>query len=189
MRVNPRAAFRFSEIAGSARRSAAPKALRVDDAPSFSAETIDDAGHYIVPPRDVLRRMGYAQLSALPGFVVGRKGVGQVRFLAPVDVTKVPLDATLFTRVVRIEPRCVTLYPEDAEGAQTTPAVGSGLNVPAEIRLEGCWPASLATREPIREMDDPHVADHVAGLRAREGATFVDYFADTGTWVFRVDHF
>jgi nuclear pore complex protein Nup98-Nup96 len=194
-RVNPRSSFRLAEQPPVSRRLAAiqpsAKALVVGEsvkegAPPILAEPQDDAGHYMVPPRESLRRMGFAQLSALPNFVVGRTGFGQIRFLAPVDLTKVALDDSFFGRVVVFERSRVTVYPE---GGVETPPQGAGLNVRAEIRVDRCWPVTKADREPIRDISHPRVVELIERLKAVPDTEFRDYFPDTGTWIFRVKHF
>ena len=67
----------------------------------------------------------YAQLSAVQNFTIGERGVGQVRFLQPVDLTKVSLN-DIFDRIVVFEPRLITLYPDDEFAEGEKPPIGSG---------------------------------------------------------------
>ncbi len=143
----------------------------------------------MIPNESTLRKLSYAQLSAVHNFTIGERGVGQVRFLQPIDLTKVPL-SDIFERIVVFEPRLITLYPDDQFGEEEEkPAVGSGLNVPAEIRLERCWPLCKSDRSPIKDMGDPRLQAHIDRLKAMPDTHFVDYLPETGTWIFRVEHF
>lgn len=141
----------------------------------------------MIPSESTLRRLSYAQLAAVNNFTVGERGTGQVRFLQPVDLTKLVL-GDIFERIVIFEPRLITLYPDDEWAEGEKPPVGSGLNVPAEVRLERCWCTNKADRQPIKDMGDPRLQAHIERLKAMPGAHFVDYLPETGTWVFRVDH-
>lgn len=142
---------------------------------------------YMIPSESTLRRLPYAQLAAVHNFTVGERGVGQVRFLQPVDLTKIAL-SDIFERIVIFEPRLITLYPDDEWAEGEKPPIGSGLNVPAEVRLERCWCTNKADRQPIKDMGDPRLQAHIERLKAMPGAHFVDYLPETGTWIFRVDH-
>ena len=177
-------------------------------------------GLWIQPSRAALARMSYSQQCSVANFTIGKKGVGQVRFLRPIDMTAVDLED--LPQMVIFEPRQVTIYPEDRyisldeefEKEKTEknslsddriektkvlrgspvlvkPPPGQGLNQPAEIRLEGCWPISKATREPIRDvnMGSERMRHHVARLKAVPDTKFQDFLPETGTWVFTVEHF
>ncbi|PJF17443.1 hypothetical protein PSACC_02758 [Paramicrosporidium saccamoebae] len=149
----------------------------------------DTFGEKFLIPNDVtLRKLPYAQLCSVQNFTIGQRGIGQVRFLQPVDLTKIAL-SDIFDRIVVFEPRLVTLYPDDEFPEDEKPAVGTGLNVAAEVRLERCWCVSKADRQPIRDMGDPRLQTHIDRLKSMPDTQFVDYLPDSGTWVFRVDHF
>jgi len=57
------------------------------------------------------------------------------------------------------------------------PPRGTGLNKPAIISLHNCWPAGEETQT------------FVAALQGVKNTTFLDYCHQTGTWIFRVEHF
>ena len=145
---------------------------------------------FMIPDEATLRKMPYAKLSAVSNFTVGARGIGQVRFLEPVDLTKLNTE-DIFGRIVRFESCLVSVYPEEEfpEGEGGKPDVGSGLNLPAEIRLERCWAPSKASREPIKDMNDARLKAHIERLRSTEETTFIDYYPETGTWIFQVEHF
>ena len=122
---------------------------------------------------------------SVPNFVVGRKGYGQVRFLAPVDLSQVRSIPDIPGTVVVFDRKICTVYPDEA----TKPPVGKGLNVPAVITLEKCWPVSKETRRPILDVENPRFVAHVERLKRQAETEFIDYIADTGSWIFKVRHF
>ena len=69
------------------------------------------------------------------------------------------------------------------------PPVGSGLNKPATIKLHGCFPLDKATKEPITDANHSAVRRKIERLRNMPETRFIDYLPETGTWVFRVEHF
>lgn len=151
-------------------------------------EGIEYGQKYMIPSEATLRKLPYAQLCCVRNFTVGEKGIGQVRFLHPVDLTKVAI-GDIFDRIVVFEPRLVTLYPDDEFDEEEKPPAGTGLNVPAEVRLERCWCLGKADRQPIKDMGDARLQTHIERLKSMEDTQFIDYLPETGTWIFRVDHF
>lgn len=148
----------------------------------------DDNEKYMIPNETTLRKLPYAQLSTVHNFTVGERGVGQVRFLQPVDLTKITL-SDIFDRIVVFEPRLITLYPDDEYTEEEKPPIGSGLNLPAEIRLERCWCVNKSDRTPIKDMGDSRLQAHIERLKSIPDTHFIDYLPETGTWIFKVDHF
>lgn len=134
-----------------------------------------------------LKALGYDELSAFKGLVVGRVGYGQVEFLEPVDLTGLSKLGALLGDVVHFEDQECSVY-YDADDADKPPP-GSGLNVRARITLERCWPVNKATREPIMEKDHPSVQRQLKRLRNMKGTNFEDFDMETGKWTFKVDHF
>ncbi|KAJ8671282.1 hypothetical protein QAD02_002541 [Eretmocerus hayati] len=82
----------------------------------------------------------------------------------------------------------VVIYPDDA----MKPPVGQGLNRRAQVTLDRVWPFDKTSHEPIT---DPHrltEIDYEGKLRrvsAKNGTRFLEYRPETGSWVFKVDHF
>lgn len=166
--------------------------------PSASACTIEPSGKseakqqdklqhgdfFTSPLESVLRKYSEQQLKSVNGFVVGQRGVGQIKFLKPVDLTDIQLD-NLFTDYINFAPNQVIVYPDVTRKVPP----GSGLNQPAEIVLERCWPVSRSTRLPITDPTNERFKQHINRLKTLEGTEFVDFINETGTWIFRVDHF
>jgi len=133
-------------------------------------------------------------LAAVEGFVLGARGQGHIRFLAPVDLRGAPaLDA-----VVRFERRAVAVY---AAEQSPPPPPGQGLNVPAEVTLLNVFPSNRRSMSAGGSGSDgegtPEGAEATAKkaerflsrLQAAAGTRFVAYDATTGTWRFRLEHF
>ncbi|GAA6027208.1 hypothetical protein JCM8097_002485 [Rhodosporidiobolus ruineniae] len=141
--------------------------------------------YYTVPSLDTLQRLPAAKLRAVPDLVVGRVGYGQVAFSEPVDLTTLDSVEDLLGNVVQLEDRNAVVYGED----WPAPPPGEGLNVPATITLEGCWPVDKATRKPIRDAAHPRVQQHAKRLRQLDQTAFISYEAESGEWVFAVEGF
>ncbi|GAA6048227.1 hypothetical protein JCM3770_006491 [Rhodotorula araucariae] len=146
-----------------------------------------EGDYYTVPSIETLQKLPAAKLRSVPDLVVGRVGYGEVRFMRPVDLTTLPSVDELLGGLVRLEDRNATVYPDGEEA--TKPPPGEGLNVPATITLEKCFPLDKATRQPITDKEHPRIAQHIKRLRNLEGTEFVDFDAETGTWTFEVPEF
>lgn len=77
-------------------------------------------------------------------------------------------------KVVRFQKGVCEVYPDGG------PPAGEGINVPAVVRLHGCWPTAI---------DEEDVDAYVLNLRSRPETEFIGYELSTGTWTFRVNHF
>jgi nuclear pore complex protein Nup98-Nup96 len=121
------------------------------------------------------------QLASVSSFTIGCHDVGAVAYLSPVDLRG---EGDLCHTVV-FDQKGVEVYPDP----EHKPAVGQGLNQPARIRLERCYPRDRTTGNPIVDAADPRVQRKVEKLRAMPETTFRSYDAATGTWEFEVKHF
>lgn len=142
--------------------------------------------YFTKPSLEVLQKLPAESLQAVSNLIVGRVGYGQVEFQAPVDLTTIGSVEDLLGGIVVLQDRNCTVYPPDYEGK---PDAGYGLNVAATITLERCWPLDKATREPIRDPAHPRLVQHIKRLRKLEDTSFVDFDAEEGRWVFRVEGF
>ncbi|GAA5943757.1 uncharacterized protein JCM15063_005828 [Sporobolomyces koalae] len=143
--------------------------------------------YFTIPSLETLRNFPASKLRSVPDLVVGRTGFGQVAFSQPVDLTTLDTVEDLLGGIVRLEDRNATVYPEEYEDMK--PPAGEGLNVPATITLENCFPLDKSTRKPIKDADHPRVQQHVKRLRNLDGTEFVDFEAETGKWTFDVQEF
>lgn len=140
---------------------------------------------FMFPSEVSLHKMSPAERSCVRNFVIGQKGVGQIRFLTAVDLSDVDPDC-IFGGMVQFTDGEAVLYPD---ASIPKPPPGKGLNVPAEVRLERVWTFNRGSREPIIDAASEKVQMFVEKLKATPGTNFVDYDAGTGTWIFTVDHF
>ncbi|KXZ47639.1 hypothetical protein GPECTOR_34g798 [Gonium pectorale] len=141
-------------------------------------------GYSFSPNVDELRLLhsqSPANLAAVSNFTVSRAGVGQVRWVVPVDVRGLALQD-----IVQISYGEVLCYPNPA----TKPAQGSGLNKPAEITLYGVYRKDKETGAPIKEGARGQGYEKLLRqMCGRMGAKFVSYKLDGGVWKFEVEHF
>lgn len=143
----------------------------------------EDGAYWTIPTMSTL--LSSRDLRAVSNFVVGRKGYGQVRFSKPVDLSQVRSIQDVPGTIVVFELKICTVYPDET----LKPPVGKGLNVPATITLEKCWPLSKETRQPILDVENPRFIAHVERLKRQADTEFIDYIADSGSWIFKVKHF
>lgn len=138
--------------------------------------------YFTIPSIDSLKKMPANSLRAVTDLIVGRVGYGQVAFQEPVDLTTLQSVEDLLGGIVVFEDRNCTVYPDDMD---TKPRPGQGLNVPATITLERCWPLDKATRQPIKE--GTKLEKHVKRLRSLPDTSFISY--EDGEWCFGVEEF
>lgn len=80
------------------------------------------------------------------------------------------------------------MYPDDSK----KPPEGEGLNRRAEITLDRVWPVDKSTGEYITDPERLAIMryeERLARAAHRLQAKFIEYRPDTGSWVFRVNHF
>ncbi|KAJ1931123.1 hypothetical protein EC988_009890, partial [Linderina pennispora] len=103
--------------------------------------------------------------------------------MEPVDLTSVGSLGSIAGGVVLFDDRVCTVYPDETN----KPPRGQGLNVPAIISLDDCWPSDRSTGKLITKVDDVRVRKHIRRLKKAEDTEFISFI--DGTWVFRVEHF
>lgn len=114
-------------------------------------------------------------------FVVGRRGFGSIKFLGETDVRRLDLES-----IVQFNHREVIVYKDESK----KPAIGQGLNKPAEVTLLNVKCIYKKTGQQF--IEGPKVEKYKEMLikKAEEqGAEFVSYDAVKGEWKFRVKHF
>ncbi|AGO13098.1 AaceriAFL059Cp [[Ashbya] aceris (nom. inval.)] len=146
-------------------------------------------GYWCSPSIEQLQRLTPQQLSAIPNFVIGRKGYGSISFDLDVDLTAFSDDFrhALFGNVIMFnENKTVEVYPDDS----LKPPIGLGLNVPATITLERIYPIDKKTNQPITENSDlAKVQYFVKRLKSMRDMEFISYNPYGGIWTFKVKHF
>eukprot|EP00536_Pseudo-nitzschia_multiseries_P003763 jgi/Psemu1/64310/estExt_Genemark1.C_590048 len=139
------------------------------------APTLSKNGYSCNPSISSLQEMEPADLAAVTNFSVARTGVGKVEWEGAVDVRGANLD-----RIVVIESKSVSIYTDEEEEGRK-PEVGTKLNRPAILTLEGVFPP------------DPSDADKFVKKVTRQtvkmGAELISYDPSTGEWILRVKHF
>ena len=137
---------------------------------------------YTFPPLKTLKTMDRREIK---NFVIGQKGVGEVRFLVPVDLSEIDPEL-LFGHYIEFCEGEAVLYPDPSI---PKPEPGCGLNLPAQVRLERIWTMSKGSRDPIVDPQSEKVVHFIQKLKEAEGTNFISYDPSTGAWTFTVDNF
>lgn len=140
-------------------------------------------GYYTIPPMDELALLIENGQCIVENFTVGRYNYGNVFFPESFDVAGLNLD-----EIVHIRHKEVVIYPDD----DAKPPVGEGLNRPAQVTLDRVWPIDKTTRIPIIDAERlarMHYEDTLRRACAKNTTRFKEYRPQTGSWVFKVDHF
>lgn len=163
----------------------APSTVVTDKTQEVNVASLEKGEYWTKPSIAELSKMPFPDLQNLKHFMCGRVGYGEIKFLQPVDLTACHSIHNIAGKIITFEDRECTVYPVESE----KPARGAGLNVPAEIKLYGCWPVDKATREPIRDEKHPKFAAHLRKLKSIPETHFISYEPVRGEWVFEVQHF
>ncbi|XP_033343033.1 nuclear pore complex protein Nup98-96 isoform X1 [Megalopta genalis] len=151
--------------------------------PNAAKVILKRAGYYTIPPLDKLEDYVRGETCVVPNFTVGREGYGNVYFPDSFDIYGLNLD-----EIVHFRHKEVIIYPDD----EKKPPVGQGLNRKAQVTLDRVWPHDKSLHKPIT---DPHrlaAMDYEEKLRrvsAKHDTRFLEYRPETGSWVFKVEHF
>ncbi|KAH3666446.1 hypothetical protein OGAPHI_003442 [Ogataea philodendri] len=143
-------------------------------------------GYWSTPTISELANMSATELTHVENFTVGCKGLGQISFAYAVDLSAFhdKLEQLLGVYIV-FRPRIVQVYPDGVD----KPSPGNGMNVPAVVSVENCFPYDKATKSRITDPSAPEVPAHISRLKANLGMQFISYYPLTGTYTFRVEHF
>ena len=157
--------------------------LRSGGIAKLAQVTLRRVGYYTIPPLDKLDDYVCGKACIVPNFTVGRKGYGNVYFPDSFDVYGLNLDD-----IVHFRHKEVIIYPDDDK----KPPVGQGLNRRAQVTLDRVWPQDKSRHEPITDPHRLQEMNYEGKLRrvsAKYDTRFLEYRAETGSWVFKVDHF
>lgn len=158
--------------------------IATENEPHPTGITLKRSGYYTIPSIDDL--LGYLSEDGsciVPNFTIGRKGYGCVYFDEPMDVAGLNLD-----ELVHFRHKEVVIYPDD----ENKPPIGSELNRKAQITLDQVWPHDKTLHEPIKDRERLDAMDYEAKLRSvcdKHDTKFLEFRPETGSWVFKVDHF
>uniref|UniRef100_UPI0037E718FF nuclear pore complex protein Nup98-Nup96 isoform X2 n=1 Tax=Semicossyphus pulcher TaxID=241346 RepID=UPI0037E718FF len=145
---------------------------------------LNRVGYYTIPSMEDLAEMVDENGECMvENFTVGRKGYGSIFFPGEVNVTGLNLD-----EIVHFRRKEVIVYPDD----KNKPPEGEGLNRRAEVTLDGVWPNDKTTCMQIRSperLTDMNYEGRLEKASRKQGARFLEYRPETGSWVFEVTHF
>nr|CAD7395541.1 unnamed protein product [Timema cristinae] len=153
--------------------------------PHATGIVLHRVGYYTIPSLDDLTSLINDDASCVveQGFTIGREGYGNVYWPGTFNVAGLNLD-----EIVHFRHKEVVVYPDD----EKKPPLGEGLNRKAQVTLDRVWPMDKARREPITDPERLIQMNYEGKLRkvcAKLGTRFLDYRPQTGSWVFKVDHF
>lgn len=140
---------------------------------------------YTFPPIKILKTLSVQERKEIKNFVIGQKGIGEIRFLVPVDLSEIDVES-IFGHLIEFCEGEAVLYPDPSI---PKPEPGQGLNLPAQVRLERIWTMSKGSRDPIVDPENEKVILFTQKLKETEGTNLISYNPSTGTWTFTVDHF
>uniref|UniRef100_A0A8C5F3U9 Nuclear pore complex protein Nup98-Nup96 n=1 Tax=Gadus morhua TaxID=8049 RepID=A0A8C5F3U9_GADMO len=150
----------------------------------WSSIVLSRVGYYTIPSMDELAEMvDNNGQCVVENFTIGRKGYGSVFFCGVVNATGLNLD-----EIVHFRRKEVIVYPDD----KNKPAQGEGLNRRAEVTLDGVWPNDKTTCTQIKSperLGDMNYEGRLESASRKQGARFLEYRPETGSWVFEVVHF
>jgi nuclear pore complex protein Nup98-Nup96 len=155
-----------------------PDALAVVTVSTSALPKLSKEGYICSPSIETMESLDPGDLAALPNFSVSRPGVGKVEWEGAVDVRGANLD-----KVVVIEPKSVSVYTEEEE-LGTKPRVGTKLNRPAVLTLEGVFPPDGAGSDGVEKF-----TRKVAKTTKKMDAELISYDPVGGEWKLKVKHF
>ncbi|GBP41819.1 Nuclear pore complex protein Nup98-Nup96 [Eumeta japonica] len=141
-------------------------------------------GYYTIPSLDdMINYIKPDGRCVVPSLTIGRKNYGSVHYDCAIDVTGLDLD-----HLVHFLNKEVIVYPDDSN----KPPVGHELNRRAIVTLDRVWPRDKTEKRPITEPDRLFTIDYEGKLKRvceKHDTKFIEYRPETGSWVFRVEHF
>uniref|UniRef100_A0A1B6CZW3 Nuclear pore complex protein Nup98-Nup96 n=2 Tax=Clastoptera arizonana TaxID=38151 RepID=A0A1B6CZW3_9HEMI len=145
---------------------------------------LNRVGYYTIPPLEELAKLVDSNGQCIvENFTIGRHNYGNIFYPVRFDVAGLNLD-----EIVHIRSKEVVVYPDD----ENKPPVGEGLNRPAQVTLDGVWPADKHSRQLISDPNRLEELNYENTLRRasiKNNTRFKEYRPQTGSWVFKVDHF
>ncbi|KAL4457257.1 hypothetical protein ABPG75_012122 [Micractinium tetrahymenae] len=168
---------------GAAARPAKPSRPVNKNAPTLTLPEF-----FTVPSIRQLARASDEQLKAVHRFVIGRKDLGEVAFLYPVDLRGLDLD-----QLISIERGSIDLYPAPAgsntngdkavaAAARKLPPPGRGLNQPALLTFR-----RMAVKKPDDQKLVAAFKKRLQEASERMGGVFVHYDSKEAVWMMKLD--
>ncbi|RLN60356.1 hypothetical protein BBJ28_00021164 [Nothophytophthora sp. Chile5] len=153
------------------------KANAEEAAPSQSCPTLLNDEYFTVPSIRELELLSEQELASVEGFVIGRRGCGEIAFVGATDVRGLKLDD-----LVAFSPGEIVVYPND----DAKPVVGCALNKSAVVQLRGLSFEQHETREHFLARLEKHTKALGAEFLGYDNG---DHDENVGVWKFRVEHF
>ncbi|XP_072517838.1 nuclear pore complex protein Nup98-Nup96 [Salminus brasiliensis] len=158
--------------------------LEAQKPPHPAGIVLSRVGYYTIPSmEDLAKMLNENGECTVENFTVGRKGYGSAFFPGEVNLTNMNLD-----EIVHFRRKEVIIYPDDKD----KPPEGEGLNRRAEVTLDGVWPNDKTTCTQIKSperLTEMNYEGRLENASRRQGARFLEYRPETGSWVFEVAHF
>lgn len=143
----------------------------------------DEDGYWTSPSLHTLKQMTPSELRSIKDFKVGRRHYGEISFTNPVDLSSfVNLDDIAGNLVTFLSKSCL-VYPDET----LKPQKGEGLNIPARVTLESCYPVNKKDKLPILDPKSEYVKLHIDKLKKIPDMKFNLYDPATGSWTFSVE--
>uniref|UniRef100_A0A6I8SCP2 Nuclear pore complex protein Nup98-Nup96 n=1 Tax=Xenopus tropicalis TaxID=8364 RepID=A0A6I8SCP2_XENTR len=156
----------------------------LDASPHPAGIILTRDSYYTIPSMEELARSVDENGECIVnGFTIGREGFGSIYFEGIVNLTNLDLDS-----IVHIRRKEVIVYVDD----QNKPPLGEGLNRPAQVTLDEVWPIDKTSRCMItspERLSEMNYKSKLENASRKQGAQFVDYRPESGSWVFKVNHF
>jgi acyl carrier protein len=121
---------------------------------------------FTVPSITNLQKMTDDQLAAVPRFVIGKKGMGEIAFLYPVNLLNVDLHSA-----VKFE-----------RGRISISSSCDGLDRPALLTFRQIYP-----KQKLQGLALEGFTSRLGKMSVKMGGLFVHYDAETGIWVMKTD--
>ncbi|XP_072050153.1 uncharacterized protein [Amphiura filiformis] len=142
------------------------------------------SGYYTIPSLEELAKMTDDDgICEVKGLTIGREGYGSVFYPGETKLTGMNLD-----EIVHFNDKEISIYPDES----VKPPVGQWLNKEAVVTLHNIWPSDKTTKQPITDLEvlkDMEYSERLEKATERQGAAFVDYKPETGSCIFKVEHF
>ena len=155
------------------------------DEPLPAGIKLKRAGYYTIPSMSELATMVDLETGNLmvENFTIGRAGYGNIFFPGLTNIKNMNFDDVVFFRHKE-----VIVYPDDDK----KPDLGTGLNKKAQVTLDKVWPVDKTSHSSVKSPEKLNSMNYEEKLQKaclKLGARFVEYRPETGSWVFKVDHF
>ncbi len=162
----------------------APEIDDEDAEPQPAGVKLRRAGYYTIPSMSELSTMVDSEGNLnVENFTIGRQGYGNIFFPGLTNIKGMNFDDIVFFRHKE-----VIVYPDDSN----KPDLGQGLNKKAQVTLDKVWPVDKSSQSCIKspeKLQSMSYEDKLQKACIKLGARFVEYRPETGSWVFKVDHF